>query len=201
MTSEIHRTTFVATLDRSDAAQRARRVGAVRWIKLRIIVATFCRVALFFLAGLVLWAVGPLAVGFHSTAVVTGSMEPAIPVGSMVVIRPVASSEVQPGQIVQFADPDHPGRNMLHRVADIAPDGDLTTRGDANPQDDPQPVPATSVRGVAVLVIPFVGLPSASFVSGRAVVGVLLLLLIPTFLLGAMLDRPVRAAVRATQGA
>jgi hypothetical protein len=56
-------------------------------------------------------------------------------------------------------DPDHAGRLRLHRFAEFTPDGNLILRGDANSANDSTPVAPAAVHGVAVLRIPFVGLP------------------------------------------
>ena len=60
-------------------------------------------------------------------------------------------------------DPDHAGRLRLHRFAEFTPDGNLILRGDANSANDSTPVAPSAVHGVAVLRVPFVGLPIVWF--------------------------------------
>ena len=67
------------------------------------------------------------------------------------------TSALSLGQVVLAADPDHPGRLRLHRLAVINADGTLTLRGDANGANDSTPVRRDDVRGVAVLRIPYLG--------------------------------------------
>lgn len=76
--------------------------------------------------------------GFSMFRVVTGSMEPAIPVGSLLITREVDMQNVQIGDIICFQAQESAifGRMMTHRVVEIypAPDGGVqfVTKGDAN---------------------------------------------------------------------
>lgn len=108
---------------------------------------------------LLLWSVVPAVLGWHSTVVMSGSMEPRLHVGDVVVSRPINPATVRPGQVLLVNDPDHPGRLRLHRLAVIRPDGMLTLRGDANPQNDSTPVARSAVHGVGSLHIPYIGEP------------------------------------------
>src|SRR5690349_12968093 len=60
-------------------------------------------------------AVIPVMLGWSATVVMSGSMEPAVAPGDVIVTsRP--SSPPRIGQIVRFPDPAEPGRFLLHRV-------------------------------------------------------------------------------------
>ncbi len=109
------------------------------------------------------WAVLPTALGWTPTTVMTGSMEPRIHPGDVVVSRPVQADAAALGHVLLVDDPDHAGRLRLHRFAEFAPDGNLILRGDANSANDSTPVAPSAVHGVAVLRIPFVGLPIVWF--------------------------------------
>lgn len=122
-------------------------------------VACLARVVLAALASLVLWSLLPLALGWHPTVVMTGSMEPRLHPGDVVVSRPVATNRLRIGQILLVSDPDHPGRLRMHRLAAIRADGMLTLRGDANPAADSTPVRRSAVHGVAALRVPYIGDP------------------------------------------
>lgn len=83
------------------------------------------------------------AVAFDVSLVMfrTGSMTPAIPAGSVAVIRQVTAGSVEPGDVVTV---NRPGRlPITHRVVTVEPgDGGLTSltlKGDANPGPDPEP--------------------------------------------------------------
>ena len=125
----------------------------------RIAVATVARGLVAVLLGLAFWAVAPLVLGWQPTTVMTGSMEPRIQVGDVVVARPVAETSLQPGQVLLFDDPDQAGHLRLHRFAEPGVDGLVVTKGDANPELDSTPVERSAVHGVAMVRVPAVGLP------------------------------------------
>ena len=76
--------------------------------------------------------------GFSVFRVVTGSMEPDIPVGSLLLSKEVPISEIETKDIVCFISKEPPteGRIITHRVVSVAKRGDgtilLETQGDAN---------------------------------------------------------------------
>jgi len=88
--------------------------------------------------------------GWTIQAVLSSSMEPGIPSGSVVVIAPVDAASLQPGAVVSFTDPADRDVVYTHRITGRLeqPTGlFFTTQGDNNPSPDAQPVPARSVRG------------------------------------------------------
>jgi len=141
------------------------RGGLLDW--LRLVAAVLARTVLFSVLGLALWGALPLAIGWHPTTVMTGSMEPRVHVGDVVVAAPVAEADLHRGQVLLFDDPDQAGHLRLHRYDSDAAGGLLVTKGDANPQADSTPVERSAVEGVAVLRVPFVGLPVTWAREGR----------------------------------
>jgi signal peptidase I len=129
----------------------------------RLAVALLARAVLFSILGFLVWAVLPIALGWQPTTVVTGSMVPRIYAGDVVVARPIPTGTAIPGQILLVDDPDHAGRLRLHRYVEATPGGNLILRGDANSTNDSSPVTPEAVHGVAVLRIPWVGLPVVWF--------------------------------------
>ncbi len=72
----------------------------------------------------------------------SGSMEPTIGTGSMILVKRVDASAIEVGDIVAVERPDH--TRVTHRVIDLVRRGevaDLTLKGDAN--EDPDPVPVS----------------------------------------------------------
>ncbi|MEW5095383.1 hypothetical protein [Clavibacter michiganensis] len=128
-------------------------------VALRLIGANLCRAAIWFVVGPMFWGVAPLALGWHSTTVMSGSMEPRIPVGSVVVVMPAGDDLLTPGRVIQSDDPDHPGRLRLHRIESVDDAGSLVTKGDANQNHDSSPVTPAQVRGIGVVLVPFLGIP------------------------------------------
>ncbi|MEN0103046.1 MAG: S24/S26 family peptidase [Curtobacterium sp.] len=125
----------------------------------RVVVATLARGIVATLLGLALWAAAPAVIGWHPTTVMTGSMEPRLAPGDVVVSRPVAQAEIRLGQILLADDPDQPGHLRMHRFVKAGPDGTLVTKGDANPQRDSTAIDRAAVHGVAFLRIPSIGAP------------------------------------------
>jgi signal peptidase len=110
------------------------------------------------LAGLALGKGAPL-VGRQSIIIGGGSMEPALGLGSAIVIEPVAAAELAVGDIVSLrVGPDR--TTFTHRIVAVVdrPDGRwIRTKGDANADPDPSLVPATAVVGRVELVVPLFG--------------------------------------------
>lgn len=125
----------------------------------RVVVATLARGVVVTLLGLALWAAAPALIGWQPTTVMTGSMEPRIVPGDVVVSRPVGSGEIATGKILLADDPDQPDHMRMHRYVEDGPRGTLVTKGDANPQQDSTPIERSAVHGVAFLRIPFIGAP------------------------------------------
>ncbi len=95
--------------------------------------------------------------------VISGSMEPGIPVGSVVFSQVVDAREIRAGEVVSVERPRGLGL-ITHRVVSVEPaDGDavsMVLRGDANDSDDPQPYVVTSA-GSYRLHVPWLGFVSA----------------------------------------
>jgi len=94
----------------------------------------------------------------HLETVVTGSMQPQIPVGALVVTERVAASRLRPGDVIAFAQPCNPNRTIVHRIVLRAFDGagnvDVTTKGDANPGPDHWPTACNASDTTGTLVLP-----------------------------------------------
>lgn len=79
----------------------------------------------------------------------TGSMEPAIPTGSVAVVQEISASEIAVGDVVTV---NREGQlPVTHRVTSISPGESaaqriITMRGDANDEEDPFPYTVETVR-------------------------------------------------------
>jgi signal peptidase len=96
---------------------------------------------------------------WHVNAVLTGSMEPTIKVGSLIISRPIEPEEVEVGDIIIF-HPVSVGENLItHRV--ISKDRSFSiffeTKGDANDVPDPFAVPAQNLEGKVIFHAPYWG--------------------------------------------
>ena len=116
----------------------------------------------------VLTLVLSVALGYRPVAVISGSMEPRISFGDLVLYQPNDLDGIAQGAIIVFDDPVIDGGTIIHRVVEIDPDtGWLRTKGDAN--DDPDSVLVTEddIKGVGRILIPYAGLPAAWVQTGR----------------------------------
>jgi signal peptidase I len=155
-------TTDQPTTDQPEAEQRPSPVvnQPAGWRSgwTALLISTAARGLLTALLGLLLMSLLPAAAGWHPTVVLTGSMQPTLQPGDVVVARPVRPGQLRPGQVLLVADPDRPNRLRLHRLVRFD-DGSLVLRGDANPGSDSSPVAPTAVQGVGTLRVPGIGLP------------------------------------------
>jgi signal peptidase I len=97
--------------------------------------------------------------GWRFQPIETGSMAPRYPAGSLAVVLPIDPAAVEPGSTIVFADPQDASRLVAHRAIRQLP-GDppsWRTRGDANPGEDPFPVPARAIQGHVAWAIPGLG--------------------------------------------
>lgn len=86
--------------------------------------------------------------------VLSGSMEPSIMIGDMIVSHKVDPVDVKVGDVLVYSHPAVP-EPVTHRVVDIS-DSDFILRGDANPADD-APVAADQIIGKMSYQIPKIG--------------------------------------------
>jgi signal peptidase I len=128
--------------------------------------STLSRIVLGALALLLAASVLPVLVGWQSSVVMSGSMAPTFSPGDVAVVRPVATSALEPGQVLLVDDPDVPGQLRLHRLVALQAGG-LQLKGDANPVADGSLVDPATVRGVVTLGLPLVGEPAVWFAERR----------------------------------
>lgn len=113
-------------------------------------------------AALAIAFAGVRLVGLTPYAVLSGSMEPQYPVGSLIYVKDADPASVQAGQAITFEDGD--GRLVTHQVYDTDSEQRLFhTQGIANVNDagevshDAAPVPWDALVGVPVGCVPYLG--------------------------------------------
>jgi signal peptidase I len=113
-----------------------------------------------------LWIAFPwLFLGWTPTLVTSGSMQPLVAPGDVVMIRPVTPDQLTPNTVVLY---DTPGTGrVLHRILEQLPDGTFRTGGDANASPDSASVHVDDIGGAAVLAVPWIGRPSLWLHEGR----------------------------------
>ena len=97
----------------------------------------------------------PRFLGYGIYNVVSGSMEPEIPVGSVVYVEGVRAEDVTGGDVIAFQSGDSV---IIHRVVENqVVEGKFTTKGDANAENDMNPVGYNELIGRVCLHYPVVG--------------------------------------------
>ena len=102
----------------------------------------------------------PRATHSNALTVLTGSMTPEIPVGSVVLVRPVDPRTFEIDDIATYQV--EPGKDayITHRIVRIKNSEEPTTfifKGDAKRGRDLKPVPADAVKGEVWFHIPYLG--------------------------------------------
>ncbi len=151
-----------------------------------------------------LLVLGPMVLPYRVETVLSGSMEPTLPPGSVAVLRPTPAQKVTAGDVIAFRKPDGRGELVTHRVV-IVTEGSsgryFTTQGDANPVSDPWLISGTGRGWRCVFDVPYLGYGLSAL---RSRLGRLLLLTLPVLALGFAVVAPLwlppklrRAAVQA----
>jgi len=138
-------------------------------VKIALIICAATIVAIF----LIFYRPVSLAGDTYYEPVYTGSMEPAIPVGGLVVIKSVNPETLREGDIICFQLSE--STSVTHRIINVTDEG-FITKGDANEDPDQWIVKKENVIGKAILTVPFIGY-IGYFV--RTPTGFILLILLP----------------------
>jgi len=113
--------------------------------------------------------------GYRSFLVQSGSMEPSIMIGDVVITT--KTRQYNQNDVVTFRDND--GRTVTHRVIEIEETNYaplLVTKGDANDTKDRHKINTDQILGKVSLVIPKLGFVIA---FSRTPIGLLVLVIIP----------------------
>lgn len=142
---------------------------------------------------LVLLLVAPRVFGVHVFTVLSGSMEPAYPVGSMIYVKSVDPFQLKDGDVISFLLDEN--TIATHRITGIVPDEEdesvirFRTKGDANDAEDGSLVHCRNVVGTPIFTIPKLGYfadyiqhPPGMYIAVSAAAIVLLILLLPDLL-------------------
>ncbi len=135
-----------------------------------------------------LLALGVLAItivlGLKPGVVKTGSMEPMLARGTLIVVKPTMANKLKVGDVITFTDPDMPAKGLvthrIHKIEQVDGRPVFTTKGDANPTPDTWKLKLQKDAGLLKFHVKKVGY--LSFLV-RSKTGYLLLLGIPVLLL------------------
>jgi signal peptidase len=165
-----------AQLDSPEKAARTpgnwlQRIGlAGKWTVAGLLVALCC---------IIILASLPVFMGNRTLVILSGSMEPSITKGGLVIAEPVPSKDLKVGDVIAFSPSADTQVPIVHRIAAIAERNGIryfSTRGDANPNGDAAEVslPATGWRVAA-------SIPLAGYVMfyAASATGKVLLIAVP----------------------
>jgi signal peptidase len=127
-----------------------------------------------------------VALGDRPLTEMSGSMAPVLQTGDVVISRPIAPTDVRPGDVITFRDPSNSRRLITHRLRSIQVRGGVVravTKGDSNNTVERWKVPVGAEIGRVQLRLPRVGYVVALV---REPLGKVLLIVIPALLLGVL---------------
>lgn len=149
-------TVEVPSRRQSRTSERAEKTGILWWaghIGSWLVLVVILAVA-------AVMIVVPRLGGGTAYTVLTGSMAPRMPPGSLVVVRPVDPATLRTGDVITYQLKSGEPAVVTHRVVGVGMTSDgelrLTTRGDANGANDP-PVHPGQVRGSLWYQVPWLG--------------------------------------------
>lgn len=99
--------------------------------------------------------------GLQVYTVLSGSMEPAYPVGALLYDKKVDPAQLRPGDVITFMLDEE--TIVTHRIVEVVPDEEdpsvirFRTKGDANAAEDGSLVHYKNVLGTPVFTIPKLG--------------------------------------------
>lgn len=154
-------------------------------------------VVLFAAAIVAVIVVIPRVTGGATLAVLSGSMEPTIPTGAAIVIRPVEDPlTLEVGDVITYQAAPGVRQLITHRIIERQPQTtppSYRTQGDANGAPDIQPVPVGAIRGKVWFHVPYLGHLTTAFNGQRGGMA-----LASVVLIGVIIDRvgAIRRALR-----
>lgn len=105
----------------------------------------------------------PAVSGSTPYTILTSSMEPGLPPGTLVIVKPIEPTDIRIGTVITYQLDSGEPEVVTHRVVEIQspnlPGGDpsFITKGDANSAPDAQPVMTVQLRGAVWYSVPLIG--------------------------------------------
>jgi len=159
MTLSLHSAAVHPSTDSSIVAEETtpKRRGIVHYIGVGLSAGVFTVV----IALAALLIVVPWVAGATPMTILTSSMEPKLPPGTLIVVKPKPVSDIRIGDVMTYQIESGKPAVVSHRVIreSTSTDGSRTfiTKGDNNAVADANPVVAGQVKGVLWYSIPFIG--------------------------------------------
>jgi signal peptidase len=143
---------------RTSASKPAKKKGVLHYIGVGL---SFGLLSLVLLLAVLVVAL-PMLTKSTPYTVLTSSMNPSYPAGTLVITKPIDAQQIRIGDVITYQIKSGEAAVITHRVIQIiepAQAGDevkFITKGDANSLADPEVKPI-QVRGVVWYAVPFIG--------------------------------------------
>jgi len=107
---------------------------------------------------LLIFSILPITGNYKIMTVISGSMQPAIKMGSVVMVKPVDNYKI--GDIITFGPYSRTKAPTTHRIYDIKVEGGAPvyiTKGDVNNAPDARELQKKDILGKVLFSVPYVG--------------------------------------------
>lgn len=139
------------------------------WAYLRVSLSIAVLIALLALAAAVI--IVPAVTGATPRTVLTSSMEPTLPPGTLIVSMPVEAREVRIGDVITYQLHSGDPTVVTHRVIEVSKTAggeySFVLQGDNNAQADPDAVREVQLQGRLWYSVPYIGWV-ANWINGDA---------------------------------
>lgn len=112
--------------------------------------------------------VGVKFIGLDIYIVLSGSMEPSYPTGSLIYVKEANIQELNTGDVVTFRLSEH--TIVTHRIIEVLEENHermFRTKGDANDVEDGSLLKSEQIIGTPVFMIPYLGF-IASYIQSKS---------------------------------
>lgn len=115
-------------------------------------------VVITFFALLLIISIFPIAGNIKILSVLSGSMEPTLHTGSVIIVKPISNYKI--GDVITFGPNTKTQTPVTHRISDMrVVDGNIIyiTKGDANDSPDIREIQKKDIIGKVLFSVPFAG--------------------------------------------
>lgn len=113
----------------------------------------------------------PVIAGATPLTVLTRSMEPTLPPGTLVVVEPTPIDTIEIGDVLTYQIESGKADVVSHRVVEVRSESTggrtFITKGDNNDAADPEPVIEAQIKGTVWYSVPWIGYLSTNLVGSN----------------------------------
>jgi len=134
----------------------------------------------------------PRMMGYEIYSVISGSMEPALPVGSLVYIGKEDPKNIQKDEVIAFYGAKDSNAIITHRVVENrVVMGEFITKGDANKTNDMNPIPYGNFIGKVEFSLPALGYVAQMITSleGKIIAGAVILVALALQIIASVIEK------------